>query len=69
MIKKKKQIRGVILDWAGTTVDYGCFAPLNVFLSVFSKHGLDISIDEARAPMGLPKIDHIREIIKNQKSY
>ena len=67
MIKKKKQIRGVIFDWAGTTVDYGCFAPLNVFLSIFSKHGIDISIDEARAPMGLPKIEHIREILKTKR--
>ena len=25
------------MDWAGTAVDYGCFAPLNAFLKVFSE--------------------------------
>ena len=24
-------IEAVIFDWAGTTVDYGCFAPVNAF--------------------------------------
>ena len=24
-------IRAVIFDWAGTTVDYGCFAPVQAF--------------------------------------
>ena len=32
-----KKISGVIMDWAGTAVDYGCFAPLNAFLKVFSE--------------------------------
>ena len=25
----------VIFDWAGTTVDYGCFAPVNAFALAF----------------------------------
>ena len=25
----------VIFDWAGTTVDYGCFAPGQAFLDAF----------------------------------
>ena len=25
------KIEAVIFDWAGTTVDYGCFAPVQVF--------------------------------------
>ena len=32
-----KKISGVIMDWAGTAVDYGCFAPLNAFLNA---HGV-----------------------------
>ena len=37
-----KKISGVIMDWAGTAVDYGCFAPLNAFLKVFSEEkGID----------------------------
>ena len=27
--------KAVIFDWAGTTVDYGCFAPLEVFIKFF----------------------------------
>ena len=29
------KIEAVIFDWAGTTVDYGCFAPLEVFMEIF----------------------------------
>ena len=32
-----KKISCVIMDWAGTAVDFGCFAPLNAFLKVFSE--------------------------------
>lgn len=31
----------VIFDWAGTTVDYGCFAPVNAFALAFQKFGID----------------------------
>lgn len=58
------KVQAVIFDWAGTTVDYGCFAPVQVFVEVFSKRGIDITIEEARKPMGLLKIDHIRELLK-----
>ena len=34
------KIEGIIFDWAGTTVDYGCFAPLEVFLEVFKNKGV-----------------------------
>ncbi|MCP3739264.1 phosphonoacetaldehyde hydrolase [Rossellomorea sp. BNER] len=56
------KIEGVIFDWAGTTVDYGCFAPLHVFLKVFEDKGVSITFKEAREPMGLLKIEHIRAI-------
>ena len=43
-----KKISGVIMDWAGTAVDYGCFAPLNAFLKVFSEEkGIDITYRQA----------------------
>ena len=52
------------MDWAGTAVDYGCFAPLNAFLKVFSEEkGIDITYRQAREPMGLLKIDHIKAIL------
>ena len=56
-------VRGVIFDWAGTTVDYGCFAPTVVFIEIFKRFGVEISVAEARAPMGGGKRDHLREIL------
>lgn len=57
-------IQAVIFDWAGTTVDYGCFAPLDVFIEVFRKRGIEVTHEEARAPMGLLKWDHIDTMCK-----
>jgi phosphonoacetaldehyde hydrolase len=58
------KIEGVILDWAGTTIDYGCFAPVHVFIDIFKHAGIEVTMEEARAPMGMLKIDHIREMLK-----
>ena len=59
-----KEIKCVIMDWAGTAVDYGCFAPLKAFLKVFKEEkGIEISLRQAREPMGMLKIDHIRAIL------
>jgi len=52
----------VILDWAGTTLDYGCYAPAVVFIEVFKRRGVEIAMEQARRPMGLKKLDHIRAI-------
>lgn len=53
-------IRAVIFDWAGTIVDYGSRAPAGVFVEVFRRQGVSISMDEARGPMGTYKRDHLR---------
>lgn len=55
-------LRGLIFDWAGTTVDYGCFGPVAVFIEVFKRRQIIISEADARMPMGLEKRDHIRAI-------
>ncbi len=55
-------LKAAILDWAGTTVDYGSFAPTAAFIKVFARQGVTIDIDHARAPMGLMKKDHLRAI-------
>ena len=52
-------IRCIILDWAGTTMDFGCMAPAVVFQQVFAKAGVPISMEEARIPMGAHKKVHI----------
>ncbi len=57
------EIKAVILDWAGTTVDFGSRAPMGVFVQVFDRFGVEITIEEARVPMGLPKRDHIRALL------
>ena len=53
----------VIFDWAGTTVDYGCFAPVNAFALAFQKFGVNPTVEEIRAPMGMLKRDHIRTML------
>ncbi len=57
-------LQAVILDWAGTTMDYGCYAPAVVFVEVFKRQGVPISIEEARVPMGAHKRVHIASISK-----
>ena len=59
-----KKIECIIMDWAGTAVDYGCFAPVAAFLKAFKEIGITISMEQARRPMGMAKIDHIRELFK-----
>jgi phosphonoacetaldehyde hydrolase len=56
-------ITAVILDWAGTAVDYGSFAPTAVFLRLFEQHGVTITPADARSGMGLMKKDHLRTIL------
>jgi len=55
-------VKLVILDWAGTTMDYGCYAPAVVFIEVYKRQGVEISMKQARQPMGLHKRDHIKAI-------
>ena len=58
----KGLVKLVIFDWAGTTLDYGCYAPAVVFIEVFKRRGVEITMEQARRPMGLKKLDHIRAI-------
>ena len=58
----KGPVKLVIFDWAGTTLDYGCYAPAVVFIEVFKRRGVQITMEQARRPMGLKKLDHIRAI-------
>ena len=54
-----KHVKAVIFDWAGTVVDYGSLAPMGAFVETFAEFGVEISIDEARGPMGMAKRPHI----------
>lgn len=57
-------LQAVILDWAGTTVDFGSFAPTAVFVRLFERHGVTITPAQARSGMGLMKKDHLRAILQ-----
>lgn len=57
------RLKAVIFDWAGTMIDFGSFAPMGVFVEAFRRFGVEATIDEARAPMGLPKWDHIHAML------
>lgn len=56
-------IEAVIFDWAGTTVDYGCFAPVHAFVEAFKHFGIKVTMEETRKPMGMLKRDHIRTML------
>ena len=62
-----KECKAVIFDWAGTTVDYGCFAPVQAFVEVFKHFGIEPTIEEVRKPMGMLKIDHIRTMLQMER--
>ena len=55
-------VKAVLLDWAGTTMDYGCYAPAVVFVQVYKKHGVEITMEQAREPMGAHKKVHIHKV-------
>ncbi len=58
------KVEGVVLDWSGTTLDRYVIAPAVVFVEVFKEFGVDISMKEARVPMGLRKDLHIEQLTK-----
>ena len=57
------KFKAAVFDWAGTTVDFGSFAPMGVFVKAFKTFGITATIDEARGPMGSAKWDHIRTMM------
>ncbi|MCG8619196.1 MAG: phosphonoacetaldehyde hydrolase [Desulfobacterales bacterium] len=58
----KGNIQAVVLDWAGTAVDFGCMGPAAVFEAVFAEQGIHVTGQEARQFMGVEKKDHIRKM-------
>src|SRR5271154_5460579 len=57
----------VILDWAGTMVDFGCLAPVSALLGAFGQRGVIITEQEARRDMGKTKADHVRALLDNPR--
>ena len=56
------KVKALVLDWSGTTADAYVVAPAVVFVQVFEKQGVKISMPEARGPMGLRKDLHIKAL-------
>ena len=56
------KVKALVLDWSGTVADAYVLAPAVVFTEVFKKHGVEISMFEARGPMGLRKDLHIKAL-------
>jgi phosphonoacetaldehyde hydrolase len=61
------KLKAVVLDWAGTTVDFGSLAPARTLQRVFADSDIQLTDAELRRDMGLPKKDHIRKILALQK--
>ncbi len=57
------KIEAVIFDWAGTTVDYGSFAPVGAFINAFKAYGITPTNTEVREPMGMLKRDHVKYML------
>lgn len=59
-----RKIEAVILDWAGTAVDFGSQAPVQAFVEGFRQFGITPTSEEVREPMGMLKWDHIHTMMQ-----
>ena len=62
------KIQLAVFDWAGTTVDYGCIAPLAVFEKIFEDKEIHLTREEILKPMGMGKRDHIKTLLSTDKA-
>jgi phosphonoacetaldehyde hydrolase len=60
----KERFDLVILDWAGTMVDFGCEAPVKALIEAFGAEGVRIDEAAARRDMGKAKVDHVRSLLQ-----
>ena len=58
----RTELSAVVFDWAGTILDFGSCAPMGAFVRLFAQFGMEISIEQARGPMGVAKWDHIKAL-------
>lgn len=60
-------VRLVAFDWAGTIVDFGCQAPALAFVELFREANVEITVEQARGPMGIGKREHIAALLAMPK--
>ena len=58
-------VRAVVFDISGTVLDFGCRGPVAAFVELFARHGVTVSTEEARRPMGTHKRDHIWTLLSD----
>jgi phosphonoacetaldehyde hydrolase len=58
------KFKAAIFDWAGTTIDFGSFAPMGAFIKALDEFGITVTIEQARAPMGSAKWNHIQALLQ-----
>lgn len=56
-------LQAIIMDLAGTSVDFGSLAPIRAFQQLFANEGVEITETEARGPMGTEKREHICQLL------
>jgi phosphonoacetaldehyde hydrolase len=57
-------LKAIVLDWAGTTVDYGSRAPVLAVMEAFRRTDVPVTLEQARGPMGMAKRDHLRVMLE-----
>jgi len=62
-LTRPRNLQAIIFDWAGTLVDFGSLAPTQIFVDAFKSFGIDLTLQQARGPMGLSKWQHIRVLL------
>ena len=57
-------VKAVVFDWAGTMIDFGCMAPVQALIGVFSGEGVTVTAAEVRRDMGMAKRDHLQALLR-----
>lgn len=60
-----KRVSACVLDWSGTLCDKYVIAPAIVFKKVFENNKINVTMKQARKPMGSRKDLHIKEMLMN----
>ena len=59
------RLKAVVLDWFGTTVDFGCCAPATALGAVFQREGVELSAAETRQIPGLSVREQLWALAKS----
>lgn len=62
-MSESMKLEMVVMDWAGTAVDFGSVAPIVALEEAFAARGITVSRPLLRLSMGIAKKDHIREVL------